>query len=36
VRWFCEDRLTITDDGRVLLHGATAAAGALLSPPVQG
>lgn len=34
LRWFCEDRLTLTDDGRVVLQGEAATAGTLLSPSV--
>jgi phosphoribosylglycinamide formyltransferase-1 len=34
LRWFCEDRLTLTDDGRVVLQGEAATAGTLLSPTV--
>ena len=33
VRWFCEDRLTLTADGKVGLKQARAASGALLVPP---
>jgi phosphoribosylglycinamide formyltransferase-1 len=36
LRWFCEDRLLLAADGRVILQGAATAAGALLSPPVEG
>jgi phosphoribosylglycinamide formyltransferase-1 len=32
VRWFCEDRLRVSDNGRVLVDGAAASSGALLSP----
>jgi phosphoribosylglycinamide formyltransferase-1 len=32
VRWFCEARLRVTDDARVLIDGASAADEALLSP----
>ena len=32
VRWLCQDRITLTTDGRVNISGATAAAHALLSP----
>ncbi len=35
LRWFCEDRLLVAADGRVILQGAATAAGALLSPPVE-
>ena len=34
VRWFCEGRLRLSD-GRVQLHDAPAAAGALVSPAVE-
>lgn len=33
LRWLCEDRVTLTDDGRVLITAARNAAGALLAPP---
>ncbi len=33
VRWFCEDRLTLSANGRVGLKQARAASGALLVPP---
>jgi phosphoribosylglycinamide formyltransferase-1 len=33
VRWFCEDRLALTADGRVLVRDAGRGAGALLNPP---
>jgi len=36
IRWFCEDRLTLTADGRVGLKQARAALGALLVPPPDG
>lgn len=36
VRWFCEGRLTLTDDGRVTLRQARVADGALTSPPLDG
>jgi phosphoribosylglycinamide formyltransferase-1 len=36
VRWFCEGRLTLTDDGRVTLRQARVAGGALTSPPLDG
>lgn len=32
VRWFCEDRLSITPEGGVVLKAARAASGALISP----
>lgn len=32
VRWFCEDRLSVTGGGAVRIAGATDAAGALISP----
>ena len=35
VRWFCEDRLEVTPDGRVVVRGAQAVAGALLNPPLD-
>jgi phosphoribosylglycinamide formyltransferase-1 len=35
VRWFCEDRVRLTGDGRVLVEGATSATGALVSPPLE-
>ena len=35
VRWFCEGRLTLTDDGRVTLRQARTAGGALTSPPLD-
>jgi phosphoribosylglycinamide formyltransferase-1 len=35
VRWFCEGRLTLTEDDTVLIDGAAAAAGALVSPPIE-
>jgi phosphoribosylglycinamide formyltransferase 1 len=34
-RWFCEDRLTVTADGRVLVQGAAAGAAALLNPALD-
>jgi phosphoribosylglycinamide formyltransferase-1 len=33
VRWLCEDRITVSEDGLVRIAGARDAAGALLSPP---
>jgi hypothetical protein len=33
VRWFCEDRLTLSADGKVGLKQARVASGALLVPP---
>ena len=33
VRWLCEDRVTMTTDGRVGIAGVQNAGGALLSPP---
>lgn len=36
VRWFCEERLMLTDDGRVTLRHARTAGGALTSPPLDG
>jgi phosphoribosylglycinamide formyltransferase-1 len=36
VRWFCDDRFTLTADGRVALKPARAAVGALTSPPLDG
>ena len=33
VRWLCEDRVTLTHDGRVRIAAARDAGGALLSPP---
>ncbi len=36
VRWFCEGRLTLTDDGRVTLRQARVAGGVLTSPPLDG
>jgi phosphoribosylglycinamide formyltransferase-1 len=35
VRWFCEGRLTLTEDNTVLIDGAAAAAGTLVSPPIE-
>jgi phosphoribosylglycinamide formyltransferase-1 len=35
VRWFCEGRLTLTEDDTVLIDGAAVAAGALVSPPIE-
>jgi phosphoribosylglycinamide formyltransferase-1 len=35
VRWFCEGRLTLTDHDTVLIDGAAAADGALVSPPIE-
>jgi phosphoribosylglycinamide formyltransferase 1 len=35
VRWFCEGRLTLSEDDTVLIDGAAAAAGALVSPPIE-
>jgi phosphoribosylglycinamide formyltransferase-1 len=35
VRWFCDDRLRITADGKVQIAGVPAAAGALHSPPPE-
>jgi phosphoribosylglycinamide formyltransferase-1 len=35
VRWFCEDRLRVTAEGRVEIDGAARATGALISPPLQ-
>lgn len=35
VRWFCEDRLKLTADGKVALKRARAAGGALTSPPLD-
>lgn len=32
VRWFCEDRLTVTPEGTVVVKAALAASGALTSP----
>lgn len=34
LRWFCEDRLTLTDGGRVVLQGEAATVGTLLSPSI--
>ena len=36
VRWFCEDRLTLTPNGRVGLKRARTASGSLLVPPPDG
>ena len=36
IRWFCEDRLALTSEGRVALRQAGAASGALLVPPLDG
>jgi phosphoribosylglycinamide formyltransferase-1 len=38
VRWLCEDRVTLTADGRISISGTRPAAHALLSPAldVQG
>lgn len=36
VRWFCEDRLALTADGRVLVANARASASSLVSPPLEG
>jgi phosphoribosylglycinamide formyltransferase-1 len=33
VRWFCEDRLRLTTDGRVIVANASSAAGTLVNPP---
>jgi phosphoribosylglycinamide formyltransferase 1 len=33
VRWFCEDRLRLTTDGRVIIADARSAAGTLINPP---
>ena len=33
VRWLCEDRVTVTADGRVVIAGVQNAGGTLLSPP---
>lgn len=35
VRWFCEDRLQITPDGRVAIKDMLPASGALLNPPLE-
>jgi len=35
VRWLCEDRVTVTADGRVDIAGVQNAGGALLSPPLD-
>jgi phosphoribosylglycinamide formyltransferase-1 len=35
VRWFCEDRLTITAEGQVFLSNPAPAAAALLNPTVE-
>ncbi len=35
VRWLCEDRVTLSADGRVTVAGARDAGGALLSPPAD-
>jgi phosphoribosylglycinamide formyltransferase-1 len=35
VRWFCEDRLALTADGRVNIARARTPAGALVSPPAE-
>ncbi|HZN23503.1 MAG TPA: phosphoribosylglycinamide formyltransferase [Burkholderiales bacterium] len=36
VRWFCEDRLSLSCDGRVSLKGARPGSAILLSPPLDG
>ena len=35
VRWFCEDRLRLSGEGRVLLDDARSAEGALIVPPLD-
>lgn len=35
VRWFCENRLTLTADGKVALQQGRTASGALLAPPLD-
>ncbi len=35
VRWFCEGRLTLTDDDRVEVRGARGADGMLVAPPLD-
>jgi len=35
VRWFCEGRLTLTVDGRVLISGVRTPGGTLVSPPTE-
>ena len=35
VRWFCEGRLTLTDDDRVEVRGACGADGKLIAPPLD-
>jgi phosphoribosylglycinamide formyltransferase-1 len=35
VRWFCDGRLRLTEDGKVRLDGEPAAGGALVCPPVS-
>ena len=35
VRWFCEDRLSLSYDGRVSVEGATPGSAILLSPPLE-
>ena len=36
VRWFCEDRLQFSGDGRVLIDGVRANPAILVSPPLEG
>lgn len=35
VRWFCADRLALTDDDRVVVDGARSEAGMLIAPPLD-
>jgi phosphoribosylglycinamide formyltransferase 1 len=35
-RWFCEERLSLSEDGRVCIEGVRASPGTLLSPPLDG
>jgi len=35
VKWFCEDRLTLTSEGQVAIAGVTRTPGALAAPPLD-
>lgn len=35
VKWFCEDRLTLTPEGRVAIDGVAGTPGALIAPPLD-
>ena len=35
VRWFCEDRLALTPEGRVTIDGVASTPGALIAPPLD-